>query len=111
MRRLLMIGISLVVLLTSATVFAQSGYPVGYEMVYTAPAADMHPLNYTCTLTAYDVSSGSLIANVVTAEVDAYIVWRIPNRAPEYYIAFVENGIRYWTIYSQQTLDAICKAP
>src|SRR5689334_10628124 len=83
MRRFFLILVLLAILLMAWVVSAQNGFPAGYQTVYTAPAAGMHPLNYTCTMTTYDASNG-MAKTSVSAEVDAYIVWINPARPAEY---------------------------
>jgi len=108
MRRYFLFLIILAALLMAWVVSAQDGYPTGYTLVYSAPNAGMHPVGYTCTLTAYDASAG--MAKVeLPAQVDAYVVWLQPVRPADYYVSFTQNGIHYWAIDSQQTLDAVCK--
>lgn len=90
-------------------VSAQAGFPLGYEIVYNAPEANMHPRDYNCNMTVYDASSGALVKTSVPAVVDGYVIWHVPSRPADYYVSFQSQGSRAWLILNRETLDAICK--
>ena len=110
MKSLLLLTVMLSVLLGVSLTSAQVGYPTGYETVFNAPRAGMYPLNYTCTLNFYEAVNGTWTITPLTATVDAYIVWVAPPRPADYHLRYAgPNGVNYWIIWSQETLDQLCK--
>ena len=63
------------------------------------------PLGYACTMTVY--ADGK--ANLVPAQVQAYVIWVNRPESVEYYVSDDLNGIRYWNMLTRESLDRVCK--